>query len=161
MRLASLLVVALPLAACGGKVTGDDTSVDTDGGTYGRDGSVRSDGGNGYVDPRCPDASAPPQLNECDVFTGNGCGPGEGCYPAVLPPDQKCQSEVYGSFCLPEGSGTQGADCGNKGSCASGFVCLITGADTQCARLCELGKHACSQGFVCEPIDVPGYSACL
>ena len=162
MRIFSFLTLtALVAASCGGKVIGSGTGTDGDAGPYGR-GPDSGDGSNGYVDPHCPEAGPPPSYYECDVFSGAPCSPGEGCYPAAIPPQHKCETESYGSFCAQEGSGTQGAPCDNGAGCAAGFVCLITGASTQCARMCDLsGSHGCPSGYVCEPIDVPGFSACL
>ena len=160
-RLTLLLPALLALSACGGKaLTSDDTTDDA--GTFGRQPDGSSDG-NSYVDPKCPDSGSPQTVNECDVFDPNSCGPGAACYPAAIPPTKPCESEVYGSFCLSVGTGKQGSPCDNTAGCAPGFVCLITGASTECAQLCEFGSttHDCAEGFVCEPIDVPGFSACL
>ncbi len=149
-------------AACGGKTLGTAGSGSGDAGSYGRGPDGGDGGSNGYVDPTCADAGAPPVDQQCDVFTNAPCAPDEACYPVALPPQGKCQTETYGSFCEAAGTGTQGAPCDNTVGCAAGFVCLITGANTQCARMCDLsGSHDCPQGFVCEPIDVPGFSACL
>ena len=156
----SFFLVVL-LAACGGKAIPPDGTGTDDSGTFGREPDGSADG-NGFVDPHCPDA-APPQVdNECDVFLQN-CGAGEACYPFNIPPKKACQSEVYGTFCAQVGSGTQGSACDNGAGCASGFVCLITGANTSCAKMCDLGgtAHGCPDGFVCEPIDIPGFAACL
>ncbi|HEY1956476.1 MAG TPA: hypothetical protein VGH28_12715 [Polyangiaceae bacterium] len=158
----SFLLCLLAAAACGGKATSDDDGTDDDAGTFGRGPDGGADG-NGFVDPHCPEAGAPISDLECNVFEQNCTIPGSACYPSAIPPQGPCESEVYGSFCLPMGVGSQGAPCDNGDGCAEGFVCLITGANTQCARLCDLGggAHGCSNGFVCEPIDVPGFSACL
>lgn len=160
MRL-RLMTVALFMISCGGIAISPDDAGD-DAGPYGRgpDGALSGDS-NTYVDPKCPDASAPQTVHECDLFTG-GCDPGYACYPADIPPKKECTSEIYGQFCLQEGTGKQGTPCDNTAGCAAGFVCLITGATTQCAEDCDLeGPHACSDGYVCEPIDIPGFSACL
>ena len=147
--------------ACGGKALTSDDTTDGDSGPFGRGGDGGADG-NSFVDPHCPDASPPLTENQCNVFTQDCMDPGTACYPASIPPEAPCESEIYGQFCLPVGSGTQGAPCDTGTGCAQGFVCLITGATTQCAQLCEFGgSHDCSNGFVCEPIDVPGFSACL
>ncbi len=148
-------------ASCGGKTLGGGNGQNGDAGPYGR-GPDSGDGSNGYVDPQCPDAGTPPVLNDCDVFTNVPCAPGEACYPMAIPPQEQCQTETYGAFCDQVGTGTQGAPCDNGAGCAAGFVCLITGANTSCAHMCDLsGQHDCPSGFVCEPIDVPGYAACL
>lgn len=153
--------IAAGFVACGGKAIPPDGTRTDDSGTFGREPDASKDG-NGFVDPHCPDA-APPQVDdECDVFSQN-CGAGEACYPFDIPPKKACQSEVYGTFCAQVGSGTQGSACDNGGTCAAGYVCLITGANTSCAKMCDLGgtTHGCPDGFVCEPIDIPGFSACL
>jgi hypothetical protein len=149
------------IIACGGKAIPPDGTGD-DSGTFGREPDGSSTDGNGFVDPHCPDA-APPKVDlECDVFTQN-CGGGFGCYPFNIPPKKACQSEVYGTFCAEPGSGGQGSACDNGAGCAAGFVCLITGANTSCALMCDLGgsSHGCPDGYVCEPIDIPGFAACL
>lgn len=148
-------------AACGGKAIPPDGTNDDDSGTFGREPDASSDG-NGFVDPHCPDAAPPTVDNTCDVFEQN-CQAGEACYPFDVPPKKACQSEVYGTFCAEVGSGTQGSACDNGAGCGTGFVCLITGANTSCAKMCDLGgtDHGCPDGFVCEPIDIPGFAACL
>ena len=163
LRLPSFFGLAFFVAACGGKALPPDGTGD-DAGSFGREPDGASADGNGYVDPHCPDAAPPQLIKECDVFDPNSCGdPSVACYPMVIPPQQKCESETYGSFCAQVGTGTQGASCGNTSGCAAGFVCLITGASTSCAKMCEYGSgaHSCPDGFVCEPIDIPGFQACL
>jgi hypothetical protein len=166
MRPISALPI-LALVACGGVVDPYASGAYDDGGTdalaHARDGG---NVGNGYHDPNCPDAGPPRVLKECDTADPiNSCknaGPNAGCYPFVMPPAAACESETYGTTCLPAGSGTQGVACGSGGSCAPGYVCLITGGDTQCAKLCNINaKQSCPPGFVCGPIDIPGFGACL
>jgi hypothetical protein len=156
---------AILVASCGGKAIGP-AQVD-DSGIFGRN-ADSSDDGNNYVNPKCPDAGTPPVDDTCNVFDPNGCigesccPPDSACYPVVIPPQGPCDTETYGSFCLQVGTGTQGASCDGTENCAGGFVCLITGASTQCAQMCSLdGSHGCPSGFVCEPIDVTGFAACL
>lgn len=160
MRL--FLSVAIVLSACGGKAIPPD-GTDDDAGPFGRQPDGSSADGNGFIDPHCPEGGPPVTISECDVFDPLSCDGNGACYPAALPPNAPCESETYGSFCLNEGTGHQGSACDNGSGCAAGFVCLITGASTECAKLCELGggSHGCADGFVCEPIDVPGFSACL
>ena len=161
---AFLLLTSCALVACGGLAAGPDDASD-DQGPFGRnpDGSD----GNSYIDPHCPEASTPPNDITCNVFEngciGTECCPaGSACYPVVIPPSGPCTTESYGAYCIQSGTGTQGASCGGSAECAGGFVCLITGANTQCAKMCDLeGSHNCPDGFVCEPIDIPGFSACL
>lgn len=150
------------LTSCGGKTISPPND-GADAGPFGRGGDA-GDGGNSYVDPHCPDAGAPLRDIQCDVFDPSTCDPGSACFPAVIPPQAPCEPETYGAFCFQAGTGTQGAQCGSTGSCAPDYVCLITGTDTQCARMCALdgsNGHTCPDGFVCEPIDVPGFAACL
>jgi hypothetical protein len=159
-----LLSVALGsiLCACGGLAIETQDASD-DAGPYGRepDGALSGDS-NTYVDPKCPEAGAPQTEIDCNIYDPNSCPQGAACYPGDIPPEHECESEVYGEFCLQVGAGTQGAACDNTAGCAAGFVCLITGATTQCARDCDLdGPHGCDDGFVCEPIDIPGFAACL
>lgn len=122
------------------------------------------EGGLPYVDPTCPDAAPPPIDNRCDVLRPTEtCPQGRACAPITFPPDGPCGVERYGSACIVPGTGVQGDSCAQDTmGCAAGFVCVITGGNTQCAKACELGrKAACESGFVCEPIDVPGYAVCL
>lgn len=159
----TLAVVALALAACGGKTIAPNNTGD-DAGMFGR-GPDSGDGGNGYVNPRCPDVGAPIREVDCDVFdSASKCNPNEVCSPAVIPPQAPCEPETYGAFCfMATGVGTQGASCSDTSNCAAGYVCLITGTSTQCARMCSLDSagHPCADGYVCQPIDVPGFAACL
>lgn len=147
--------------ACGGNVR-SDADADIDAGNEGGRVPRLSDGGL-FVDPKCPDAGPPPIQNECDVLRPlETCSHGSACYPIAIPPDHPCETERYGSACLQPGTGRQGAPCGGTNGCAPGFVCVITGGSTECAKACALGsKGACDEGFVCEPIDVPGYAVCL
>ncbi len=148
--------------ACGGAVdrSQDDTS---DGGDGGKGRNPGDDGGSTYVDPHCPDAGPPNTVHQCDVMDPIASCKGKGgCYPVAIPPETKCGAETYGTMCLTAGTGTQGVACGGKSNCAPGYVCLITGGDTQCSKLCDLKvKQSCPQGYVCGPIDVPGFAACL
>ncbi len=157
-----LLVVSLVLVgACGGIVdhTQDDTTDAGDGGK----GRIGTDGGFAHTDPSCPEAGPPATIHECDIADPiASCHGHGGCYPVAIPPQAKCGAETYGTACLTAGTGGQGAACGGKSSCQPGFVCLITGGDTACAKLCDLkAKGQCPAGFVCGPIDVPGFAACL
>lgn len=163
-RLAFAASAALLLGsmACGGMVDDGSSTSDDDAGPQGRNRDAAGGDGNGYVDPQCPNKKPPLTYSECDVATQKGCGSGEGCYPAVLPPTEKCQPETYATLCLRVGTAKQGEACNGHSNCAAGYVCLITGGDTQCARMCDIKqKNQCASGYVCEPIDVPGYAACL
>jgi len=137
---------------------------DGDGGSEG--GRVpRLPDGAPYVDPMC-DAGDPVVTTKCDVLNPiSTCPMGKACYPITIPPNGPCETEQYGSACLPPGTGKQGAPCGSgtNSFCAPGFICVITGGTTQCAQACALNgqKNLCQDGFVCEPIDVPGYAVCL
>lgn len=158
---AAAAALLLGSAACGGMVDDGSSTSDDDAGPQGRNRDAAGDG-NGYVDPQCPNKKPPLTYSECDVPTQKGCGPGEGCYPAVLPPQQRCEPETYATLCIPVGTAKQGEACNGHSNCAAGYVCLITGGDTQCARMCDIKqKNQCASGYVCEPIDVPGFAACL
>lgn len=176
--LLGLAALAAPWAACGGTVTSGDTELpgadastldakkdstkdafvkDTAKDTTGKD--VLPD----YQDPGCPDAPAPIIDNQCDPLkpAPGDCYSGEACYPYVIYPTEPCEAEIYGALCEPAGTGQQSDPCYGE-ACAPQHVCVITGAGTQCVRLCDLNKPAsCPDGFVCEPIDVLGYGGCL
>lgn len=160
--LASFSAFLFLATACGGMVGDGGTGTDDDAGPLGRGDGSQSADGNGYVDPQCPNKKPPQTYYECDTKTQKGCSPGEACYPAVIPPQRKCEPETYATLCAPAGTSTQGQGCSGHVNCAAGYVCLITGGDTQCAKLCDIKlKGQCASGYVCEPIDVPGYAACL
>ena len=119
------------------------------------------DGGNQYVDPECPTPPPPLESYDCDPFEQTGCAPDEACSPFVQYPSSSCESEVYGAFCIPAGTNTQGEACGSQLDCAPGFMCLITGAGTTCGETCKLdGPNTCESGFVCVATDVSGVGAC-
>jgi hypothetical protein len=170
--------VAAGLAACGGGVVGVEPggAPSPDGGAA-IDGAPppigRSDGGrppprrdagsdgNTYVEPPCPDPPPPRTSFECDVARQTGCQDGEACYPYVRYPSGYCQPEEYGSVCAPAGEKTQGEVCSSALECAGGYICVITGAGTSCAKYCDLGRvGACPEGYVCEPLDVSGMGVC-
>jgi len=158
-------VAALSLVACGGHVVTIPTD-DVDAAPEGGRAPPPVEAGPWDEPTTCPDASSPPPVvNRCDVLRPTEtCPPGRACYPITVPPDDKCSSEQYGSACLTPGTGAQGDACGGGSgvTCAAGFVCVITGGTTECAKSCALGqKGSCPNGYVCEPIDVPGYAVCL
>lgn len=159
----SFVLLLFPICACGGRLGAGDAGADDDaapeGGRY-----PRLPDGGAWVDPRCPDSGPPPVDVQCDVLDPIGtCKPGTACFPVTLPPQGPCDTERYGAVCAMPGTGKQGDPCGEQGqACAAGYVCVITGAATECAKACRLGdKSACPSGAVCEPIDVPGYAVCL
>jgi hypothetical protein len=116
-----------------------------------------------YQDPGCPDAAPPIIDSQCDPLKSppGDCMDGEACYPYVQYPSEPCEAEIYGSICMTAGTGQQSDPCYGE-ACAAGHVCVITGAGTQCVRLCSLTSlDPCPNGLVCEPIDVLGYGGCL
>jgi hypothetical protein len=185
MRKQLFLVIAglsLPAALCAGAAPGCSTNVETDvggGGAGGghRDGGFPTSSSTGffpdgsvhdafpdYVDPGCPDAGPPKKHFQCDPYNpfDGECGPGEGCFITVEYPTMPCGQETYGSVCAPVGPGGQGDPCGSATDCGAGFVCVVSGSGTQCVQLCHLqGQDDCSNGLVCEPIDVEGFGGCL
>ncbi|GAC1351262.1 MAG: hypothetical protein NVS3B20_20300 [Polyangiales bacterium] len=177
MSCASLFLLALSGFGCGSVASGDGGGdpFDSGGSDARRDGGRdRLDGRDdridsssllpdGYNDPGCPDSTAPPVEKQCDplaIFTG--CPTGESCHPYVRYPSEPCEYERYGTRCEKGGLGKQGDPCGGVTNCASGYVCLVTGAGTVCASICKPGgKSSCPEGLVCSPFDVPGYGGCL
>jgi hypothetical protein len=116
------------------------------------------------TDPPCENPPPPIQDFQCDPYHQNNgdCLANEGCYIYVQYPEEKCGQEVYGSFCVPAGTGQQGDECFGGNECAAGLDCVVTGSGTQCVTLCPLeGDDHCPPGFVCEPIDVDGFGGCL
>jgi hypothetical protein len=162
-------------SGCGGSIAGGDLYEDAAAGDAARDakGDAVADARDAskadtadaakdvYVDPICPDASPPPTKYNCDPLASSStCPAGEGCMPWVEYPTVACEYEVYGASCTPAGSGTQGTPC--DGGCASGFVCVVSGAGNVCTRMCKAGAPgACPDGLVCAPTDVPGIGSCL
>jgi len=125
-----------------------------------------SGGTGGYVDPGCPDATAPEPEFECDPLGANTCPTGQACYPFIHYPSKPCDFEVYGASCSKAGFTQQGEPCGQvtPGSvslCAPGLSCFITGQGTECLKLCQLtGPNVCPAGLLCLPTDVEGVGAC-
>jgi hypothetical protein len=160
---AGLGALALSAASgCGGTLLRPDADADVDAAPEGGRRPPLPDGGDAFAPPICPDAAPPPPIEECDVFTPSSCPSGEVCYPIASPPGSACEAEQYGTVCIPAGTGGQGEPCGSGNGCKGGHVCVITGGGTQCAKLCRLGQPGqCMAGYVCEPIDIPGYAACL
>lgn len=116
------------------------------------------------VDTGCPDRELPPPNITCDPFVGDSCGAGLGCYPYVDHPEGSgCDAQVYGTQCVPVGSGTQGSLCGEGAEfCAAGFVCVVgQRAGKRCAQLCKLGEsNQCPGGLLCGELDVAGFGVC-
>jgi hypothetical protein len=168
-----MMALAPMAVGCGGSIAmGDDDAAISDAGHDAKADAfvdARPDthadaadtGGEIYVDPLCPDAPPPPTRYACDPLgTPTGCRAGEGCFPWVQYPTIPCEYEVYGATCMTPGSGTQGTPC--SGSCATGFICVVSGAGNVCTRMCKLGViGACPEGLVCESTDVPGIGACI
>lgn len=118
-----------------------------------------------YVDPGCPDMEPPPPEYECDPLADvSGCDPGFACYPWLdRPYGDGCDFEVFGSSCLPPGSGTQGQRCGNDyGWCAAQYICVVGASiGARCARLCNpSGPNTCPNGLICGLVDVEGFGVC-
>jgi hypothetical protein len=182
MRMRFFLVViglcvpaAAGASACGPSV---ETTPGTGGAGFGgsggglvNNGSVGPGGLDGgfdalpdYVDPGCPDAGPPMTKFECDPYNQNNgdCMPGDGCFIFVQYPTEPCGQEVYGALCQQAGPGVQGSPCNGAQECGAGFVCVVSGSGNQCVQLCELkGISGCTDGLVCEPIDVEGFGGCL
>lgn len=176
-----LLGVLVAATGCSGTVVGNErgTGGDADGGDMPdaspddeKDAGLPSpytdagvqDAFEEYVDPGCPDAAEPLFAYDCDPFAPppGDCPEDHACYPFVEYPSEPCAAEIYGSFCLPTGTQTQGEFCVSATDCAAGFVCVVSGAGNQCVRLCSLtDPKTCPDGQICEPLDVAGYGGCL
>ncbi len=125
-----------------------------------KDGSVGKDANN-FVDPKCPNTPPPNTAYECDVAKQKGCKAGEACSPFVDYPTDPCDPETYGSLCIPAGTGTQGSACDGQRACAAGYICVITGAGTNCAKYCDLNNPSgCTDGLICDAVDVSGVGVC-
>jgi hypothetical protein len=132
------------------------------GGTAGAESGGASNGG-AYDDPGCPDTPPSDVIDECDPHGAfSGCAPGERCIPTVQYADD-CGTEVFGTECVPAGTGRQGDDCTDE-ACAEHFVCVTTGQGNQCVRICTIspdGQDDCDPGFLCQTLDVDGYYICF
>jgi hypothetical protein len=170
------------LLHCGGTVEirpADDSSGGSLGsaGRVGHAGASVSQGGGGasslpldagfdeYVDPGCPDAGPPTQVDECDPFAVvTTCPNGQGCFPFVDHPfGEGCGAQSFGTVCLAAGTGHQGADCGDgTDGCASGFVCVVgSQPGKHCVQLCRMSEpDSCPRGMICGELDVEGYGVC-
>jgi hypothetical protein len=171
----SLVALAAALASAGGCAPSIDstTSAGTGGGPPSKfatstgaaaEPDASADAFEDYHDPGCPDAGPPLTDFQCDAYASDSsaCGPGFGCYIAVDYPMTPCGQETYVTFCARAGHGRQGASCVSAQDCAGGFVCVVTGSGNQCVRLCPLtGADGCTDGLVCDPIDVQGFGGCL
>ena len=156
-------------AGAGGRVIGPGAGAPSGGVAHG---GATSSGGRGsggttspFVDPECPSVEPEPGVFECDPLApAQQCGPDMGCYPYVQHPfGDGCDVETYGSVCLPSGTGTQGALCGDGGvDCAAGYVCVIGAhAGRRCAKLCAFaGANECPPGMICGDTDIQGYGVC-
>jgi len=118
-----------------------------------------------YVDPGCPEMDPPPPQFECDALAEfNECEDGFACYPWVDRPfGDGCEFEVFGSSCLPAGTGEQGSRCGSAYEwCAAGHICVVgASAGARCARLCDPSSpNTCPNGLVCGLVDVEGFGVC-
>jgi hypothetical protein len=125
----------------------------------------RDAGFDEYVDPGCPDAGPPSQVDECDPFaTAPTCPPGQGCYPFVDQPfGVGCGAQTFGTVCNIAGTGRQGEVCGDgTGECASGFVCVVgSQPGKRCVQLCRMSDPtSCPRGMICGELDVEGFGVC-
>ena len=179
--LSFLLLNCVLVSACSGKIvttTGDEDDSSggsggtaSTGGTAGTGGSGMTTGGGPstggsepYVDPECPDEEPPESYSECDPLGADeDCPAGYGCYPYLeYPFGKECGHAMFGSICLPAGTGERGDDCDNSGDCASGFICVLgTKPGKTCAPLCEpIRDHMCAPGLICGETDIQGYGVC-
>jgi hypothetical protein len=178
----ALLCSGFALLHCGGTVTttladgGSGGSAGQAGRSAGHAGQSSSQAGGGagslpvdagfdeYVDPGCPDAGQPTQVNNCDPFAlVTTCPEGQGCYPFVDQPLVGCAPQMFGTVCSVAGTGRQGEVCGDgTNDCASGFVCVV-GAQPgkHCVQLCLMSQvDSCPRGMICGELDVEGYGVC-
>lgn len=175
--LASVVALAAGLAAAGCPRSNTPTpapdaavSLDAgvDSGRSGRDSGPR-DSGPGwdvFADPGC-DAGALPDGAvrdfSCDPLDPRSCGEELGCYAAAFPSEGPCGEETFRSYCLGPGPGGQGDRCREPTDCAPGYTCVVTGAGTQCAQVCDPsgGAPGCPRGWLCRGTDIPGYGVCF
>ena len=178
MRVLGCAALLLAAIGCGGSVDDSDAAESTPRGTGGTaapaeagspstggaGGAPRDSGGDTepFRDPGCPEVSRVPGVHACDPFSpiGSSCGFAERCIPYVEYADD-CGTEIFGTRCVPTGTGVQGDEC-NTAECGAGFVCVATGEGNQCSQLCDLtGLHDCPPGLLCEPLDVDGSYVCM
>jgi hypothetical protein len=119
-----------------------------------------------YEEAACPEQPPAEPNYQCEPFTGtNTCGPGLGCVPYLIyPDDEPCASATYGSYCAVSGEATQGEVCGEEGKqCAAGFLCVVGAlSGLSCGQICVPGmSNACAPGLICGETDVPGVGVCF
>jgi hypothetical protein len=116
-----------------------------------------------YPEDACPDLPPPPPILNCDPLKPHdGCPSGEACYPYPPEGQDRCHPGPYTTDCASEGYGAQGSPCYGMGSCTAGYVCVVSGSGDQCVKLCDVTRFgSCSDGLVCEPLDVVGFGGCL
>ena len=98
---------------------------------------------NGNVEYSCdyePSGTyAPPETDNCNLITQEGCAPGEGCYP-----------QEGAATCFGSAGGKCGSMCTNGNDCREGTLCVnFQGVDGgRCAAICEAGT-TCPDGTTC------------
>lgn len=110
-------------------------------------------------DEDCPERGRRPSLEECNLLEDD-CPDGLACYAYAHTPEDRCDTEQFGTVCITGGTGTQGQACGDS-LCAPGHACVTGIAGTRCLQNCQLDNtHACPPGLVCLPIDIAGVGVC-
>jgi hypothetical protein len=173
LRMPSFLWIALlGVAACGGALADpslvpdaghhmdaghDPSMVDQMSGGVPRADAATMDAFPVYVEDACTDAPLEIPPLECDPFAANPCPQGRACYPIPPHGTDACHPGRYGTMCLREGIGGQGAPCNDGTDCAGGFLCVKTGIGDMCVKLCKLDQFgSCMNGRICREVDVTG-----
>lgn len=93
-------------------------------------------------------------IGACDLFTNEGCEPGQQCNFAVRADDQEL---VY--FCNEAGSQAEGEPCQRsaqvQSDCGPGLICIGSPeGDSYCKRLCDTGAYQapCPENQSCREI---------
>ena len=112
------------------------TDGDDDSGTFGRgpDGSARR---QRLRRPTLPGCGARPKSTRRATSSLKTAAPAEACYPFNIPPKNEVQSETTARSARSCRRGHARRAVRRQRGCAAGFVCLITGANTSCAAMCD------------------------
>lgn len=116
-----------------------------------------------FREDACPEPPPPLRQYDCDpTRLPSQCPAGQGCYPWVEYPGDRCGQLVYHATCLEAGTVPLMGLCGGGAACGPGLTCFGTPTGNRCLRLCRLDGtgDACPRGQVCEPTDLADYGAC-
>lgn len=82
----------------------------------------------------------------CDVRTGAGCGPGQGCL--------RVEADTPQGTCQTPGAGQLGDPCDGDAKCQSLFCGpdVTHGGEKRCLKPCNPDEDSCGSGFACNAV---------